>query len=618
MRFRFRSFERNERTQAVPEAGKEGPYRVHFRRAGALLLTATLTVAAVVMFGSIVQSDGYDWLDVPRVALIAIAGFWLAWGTCTAVLGVLFDPDPRRRTEDISACRTAILMPVYNESAEPVMARLETMIRQLTDSDSASGFEVFLLSDSTRPEAVVAEQAAFARLQQRVGDLLPLYYRHREKNSGRKAGNIADFVRRSGGGYDFMLVLDADSLMRGETIIEMVRRMAAEPQMGLLQSLPQTIGMKTLFGRLLQFSSFLYGPSFARGVAALQGTAGPFWGHNALIRVEAFARSCGMQPLKGRPPFGGHVLSHDTVEAALLARDGWLVRLDPDLTGSYEEAPPNLIEYAKRDRRWCQGNLQHARVLTAPRLKLWSRAMIVQGIFSYLGSPVWLLFLLSTLAAPLFAMAPVYFDERVPFPIFPHPETSKALALLFGVVVLLIVPKASLLVRVILQGQAKRFGSILRVTLSAIIELFLTSLFAPVHMMFQTRSVLQVMMGADGGWPASAREDGGLSFLASFKASWWMAFGGIAALAYCYEASPDLLPWLMPVAIPLAVAPLLVWMSGSLFIGQKMTQAGVFLTPIEVDGDPAVQLYRRLSGEVWTGEGTTAAAEPSPLNPALA
>lgn len=586
--------------------GSEAGPGVVIRRAGALVLTTILTVAAASLFGTIVQSDGYDWLDVPRVALIAIAGFWLAWGTCTAVLGVLFDPEPRRRSANIVGWRTAILMPVYNESPEPVMARLETMMREVEPLREGTTVEIFLLSDSTRADAIEAEQKAYRRLQLRAGHLLPLHYRHREKNIGRKAGNIADFVRRSGGGYDFMLVLDADSLMRGDTIIEMIRRMSAEPRLGLLQSLPQTIGMKTLFGRLLQFSSFLYGPSFSRGVAALQGNAGPFWGHNALIRVEAFARSCGMAPLKGAAPFGGPVLSHDTVEAALLARDGWQVRLDPDLIGSYEEAPANLIDYAKRDRRWCQGNLQHSKVLFAPRLKLWSRAMIVQGIFSYLGSPVWLLFLLSTLAAPMFAMPPVYFDARVPFPVFPHPETSKALALLFGVVLLLIMPKASLLIRVILRGEARLFGGRLRATVSAILELFLTSLFAPVHMMFQTRSVLQVLFGADGGWPASARDDGQVSFAASLKASWWMSVGGLCALGYSYQTLPDLFPWLAPVGVPLAIAPLLVWMSGSLVLGNGLRRAGLFLTLVDTQHDRAVDRFETLRATVWDGSGAEA------------
>lgn len=583
----------------TPGTNSDKPLAVAIRRSGALILTACLTLGAVGMFGTIVQSDGYDWLDVPRVVLIAIAAFWLAWGTCTAVLGVLFDPPPRARDVDISRRRTAILMPIYNEGADPVMARLETMIRELHAAKVDSEFEVLVLSDSTRAEAITAEQAAFSRLSARVGALLPLYYRHREKNIGRKAGNIADFVRRSGGRYDFMLVLDADSLMQADTIIEMVRRMSAEPKLGLLQSLPQTIGMKTLFGKLLQFSSFLYGPSFSRGVAALQGVAGPFWGHNALIRVEAFAKSCGMAPLTGKPPFGGHVLSHDTVEAALLARDGWSVRLDPDLTGSFEEAPPNMIEYAKRDRRWCQGNLQHGRVLLAPRLRLWSRAMIVQGIFSYLGSPVWLLFLISTLVAPLFALPPVYFDERVPFPVFPHPETSTALALLFGVVVLLIVPKASLLLRVLLKGEAGGFGGNIRVCISAVLELLLTSLFAPVHMMFQTRSVLQVMAGLDSGWPASAREDGGLGLLESVKSSWWMSFVGLAGLAYSWTTLPDLLPWLMPVAIPLSVAPVLVWMSGSLFMGKSLSRMGLFHTPVDGGRNATVTSFNELLETAW-------------------
>jgi membrane glycosyltransferase len=577
---------------------------VFVRRAGALVLTLALTWAAASMFGTVAQSDGYDWLDVLRIALIAVAGFWLAWGTCTALLGVLFASVPPLRSAGKLSSRTAILMPVYNEVAEPVMARIEAMYRALEGAGYLNAFDLFVLSDSTRAEAITAEQNAFRTLLMRLQDGNRLFYRHREKNVGRKAGNIADFVRNSGGAYDFMLVLDADSLMRAETIVEMVRRMEADTKLGLLQSLPQTIGLKTLFGRLMQFSSFLYAPSFSRGVAALQGRAGPFWGHNALIRTRAFAQSCGMAPLNGKAPFGGHVLSHDTVEAALLARDGWSVRLDADLTGSYEEAPANMLEYAKRDRRWCQGNLQHGKILLAPRLRMWSRAMILQGIFAYLASPVWLIFLVSSLAAPMFAPPPVYFDGRSPFPVFPHPETTVALALLFGVGALLILPKAILLIRALVLGQGKQFGGGWLASLSAVCELFLTSLLAPIHMMFQTRSVLEILSGRDAGWPAASRDDGTLSFWEALSGSWWMVLTGAASLAFSHLYVPDLWFWLLPVAVPLAMSPLLIWSTASVWLGGLLRKAGLLVTPVEQSGDEIIQLMEdSLLGQKGQAEG---------------
>ncbi|MBD8890064.1 glucans biosynthesis glucosyltransferase MdoH [Roseibium litorale] len=578
---------------------------VQSRRLGALVLTLILTIGAVSMFGTIAQSDGYDWLDVVRVSLIAISAFWLAWGTCTALLGVLFTPDTPASISGLPQGRTAILVPVYNESCGPVFARIEAMYRSLQAEPGGHAIDFHVLSDSTRADAVEAEKAAYraALLKLEAGGCL--YYRHRSPNVGRKAGNIADFVRTSGGAYAYMLVLDADSLMRGKTIMEMVRRMEAEPRLGLLQSLPQTIGLKTLFGRMLQYSSGIYAPTFTRGVAALQGDAGPFWGHNALIRVAAFAGSCGMAPLTGKPPFGGHILSHDTVEAALLARDGWIVRLDPGLEGSYEEAPPNMIEFAKRDRRWCQGNLQHAKILLAPRFSLWNRTNIIQGIFSYLSSPVWLFFLVSSLAAPLVAPPPVYFDGHSPFPVFPHPETTTALALLFGVGALLILPKLTLLVRAILRREAWRYGGTVRASISSFLELLVTSMLAPIHMMFQTRSVMQIVFGADSGWPAASRDDGTISFWESLSASWWMSVTGVSGLFFAHLFAPELWYWLLPVALPLVIAPVMIYVTASVWVGNLCHRLGLFLIPSDVEGDPVIEMME--AAEEGREIGTAAA-----------
>ncbi len=552
------------------------------RRLGAMVLTTVLTGLAAFMFGMVAQSDGFDWMDVLRILLIVLAAFWLAWGACTAVLGTLYKPKPSPAVDGLPEGRTAILMPVYNESTVPVFARIEAMYKSLERLGVLHLFDFHILSDSTRAECVTEEEQAYRRLLFRLHGAGHIYYRNRVKNVGRKAGNIADFGRTSGGAYDYMLVLDADSLMRGETILEMARRMEADEELGLLQSLPQVIDLQTIFGRMLQFSASFYGPVFSRGVACLQGSEGPFWGHNAIIRVKAFAQSCGMLPLEGKPPLGGHILSHDTVEASLLARDGWTVRVDPDLDGSYEGAPPNLIEFAKRDCRWCQGNLQHSRIVRAPRLRLWNRISIVQGIFSYLASPIWLLFLIASLAAPLVAPQPVYFDRSSMFPIFPHPETTIALALLFGVVALLILPKALLLVQSLLNGTARHFGGAFKVVVSAVLELILTSLVAPIHMMFQTRSVMQILLGRDSGWPATARDDGSLTFGEAFKGTWWMAITGAAALIFAYVYVPGLRYWLMPVSIPLILAPFLTCFTASPRIGNGFMRMGLFLAPNDI------------------------------------
>ncbi|MBN9671572.1 glucans biosynthesis glucosyltransferase MdoH [Roseibium aggregatum] len=551
------------------------------RRLAMVLCATSLTVAASFMFATVVQADGFDWLDVVRITLMAIAAFWLAWGGCIAFFGILFPDESHPRSGPVPEGRTAVLLPIYNEATGPVFARLAAIMRSVGQLKAADQFDFFVLSDTTRLEVAEKERQAYEALLAQEGAGGRLFYRRREKNIGRKAGNIADFVTTSGGAYEYMLVLDADSLMEGETILEMVRRMEADPRLGLLQSLPRIIGLDTLFGRLLQFATSLYGPYFARGLAAVQGGEGSFWGHNALIRTRAFAASCGMAPLQGEPPFGGHILSHDTIEAALLARDGWTVRLDPDLTGSYEEAPANMVDYAKRDRRWCQGNLQHGRVLVAPRFRFWSRLAILQGIFAYLASPIWFLFLIASLAAPLAAPAPVYFDGHSPFPVFPHPETATALALLFGLVALLILPKLLLAIRALADGSTAEFGGPLRLLVSFLLETVLTSMLAPLHMMFTCRSVVQVLTGADSGWPAAERDDGSLSFATSLSATWWIVVTGVAGILFSNYFVPELFYWLLPVAVPMALAPVLIWSTASVSLGKATARIGLFAVPAD-------------------------------------
>ncbi len=264
---------------------------------------------------------------------------------------------------------TAILVPVYNEDPVATFARIAAMDASLRATGPGDRFHFAILSDTRSDEVAARERIWFLRLLADTHGEGRIFYRRRTQNKGRKAGNIEDFIKRAGAAYEFAIILDADSLMEGATMVEMVRRMEAAPDLGLLQTLPTIIRAKSRFGRTMQFAGAFYSPIFARGLAMMQGRTGPFWGHNAIVRVKAFAQSCGLPELSGRPPFGGHILSHDYVEAALLARAGWTVRVDDDLAGSYEEAPENIIDHAKRDRRWCQGNLQHARLIFAPGLK---------------------------------------------------------------------------------------------------------------------------------------------------------------------------------------------------------------------------------------------------------
>jgi len=588
-----------------PFASSRESVSIHFRRLAAVILTACLTATGVLLFIDVVASDGFNLLDGLRVILLALTSGWLAWGACTAFIGLLFPP--RVRPADPSWTgpegRVAILMPIYNEDAANVLANIVAMYEELEATGHGDAFDFHILSDSNKPERAAEERRLHREIITRFGAGNRIFYRRRTENSGRKAGNIKAFVTTSGGAYKAMLVLDADSIMRGAIILEMVRRMDADPELGLLQSLPVVVGKASLFGRALQFSAAFYAPVFSRGVAALQGRHGSFWGHNALIRVEAFAECCGLPPLPGAPPFGGDILSHDFVEAALLARGGWKVRLDPDLGGSYEEAPASLLEYAKRDRRWCQGNLQHSMVLGTPGFPYWSRVALLQGIMAYLASPMWALFLLVSLLALIVAPAPVYFPiAGSGVPVFPQPERAKAIALIIGIAALLVLPKALIVWRGLLHENTKAYCGGPALVASALCELLLSSIIAPVIMMFQTRSVAEVLLGRDSGWPTADRSDGSVSLRTGFRSSWWMTVTGCAALVSAWFAAPALLVWLWPVAVPLVLAPVVISATASRDVGRRSAEAHLFLTPAETMPEPVLRRARALRVSLATAK----------------
>ncbi|SKA07359.1 membrane glycosyltransferase [Consotaella salsifontis] len=580
-----------------------------------------LALLAAMLFATVITVNGLTWLHVVQIGLLAICCFWLAWGFNTAMAG-LFTAGPRRAPRPVSAwrglSRTAILVPVYNEDAVAVFARVAAMIEGLRAIGALDQFDVHVLSDSTRQECRDAEQLWARRLSAELGVAAHLYYRNRTNNIGRKAGNIADFVTNNGGAYEYMLVLDADSLMRPETMVEMVARMEREPELALLQTLPLIIGRKTLFGRALQFSAALYSPIFSRGIAWLQGREGPFWGHNAIIRTRAFAASCGLPKLPGKAPFGGDILSHDFVEAALLARAGYKVRVDPDLDGSYEEAPANLIEYAKRDRRWCQGNIQHGRLIGAPRLRTWSRIALVQGIMAYAASPLWLFFIVFSLLDPILAPAPNYFPADSLFPVFPRPETGKALLLLVGIGVLLLLPKTLIAFGNAFSRHRFKFGGFITVLASATAELLTTSILAPVMMMFQSKAVFEILVGADGGWPATEREDGSLPLSTALRSSWWMVAAGTALLYATYVFAPDLFLWVCPIAVPLVISPLLISFSGDPEIGERIRATGVFATPFELHPEEVIRATAKWRRRLISLEATTSSREGASISLGMA
>ena len=514
----------------------------------------------------------------------AITLAWIGFAASSAIAGLLI-PASRHATASPANSRTALLMPIYNEDPARTTAALQAMAEDLARIDAAQYFEIVIVSDSTQVDPWIGESLAVDRLRRDLRDIMPVWYRRRWHNTGRKAGNVEEFVKRWGGRYDYMIVLDADSLMTAETMLELVKRMQGDPRLGILQTIPLLIGSASLFSRLQQFAGRIYGALIARGVAAWSGNEGNFWGHNAIIRVAAFAQACGLPQLPGRRPFGGHVLSHDFVEAALIRRAGWKVRMATDLEGSWEESPPSLVDIAIRDRRWAQGNLQHSKIIGANGLTMTSRAHFLIGIMSYLSSPLWLMLLLVGFALTLQAslIRPEYFTSEFQlFPNWPVFDAPRMTKLFIFTMVVLFTPKVLGWLRGLFIGRVRKgCGGVLGVTVSTLLETIISALYAPIMMLVQTQHVVSIVTGRDSGWGPQRRHAAATGWSEAWMVHWPHVFIGLIFAGIAYLLSPTLLAWLSPTLAGLLLAIPLSKVSGSARAGNILRRIALLRTPEE-------------------------------------
>lgn len=546
------------------------------------------------MLAIISVNDDPTMLQRLMVVFFGLTLAWISHAAASAAAGLLPAPRPPLCVDPEAPTRTALVMPIYNEDATRTTAGLRAMAEALAERGAAAGFEMVILSDSTQPDAWIHETQAVATLRDVLRDIMPVWYRRRWRNTARKVGNLHDFVEHWGARYDFMITLDADSLMGAGTLIRLQQAMQADPGLGLLQTLPRLVGRRSLYARLQQFGSRMYGPPAARGVAAWSGNEGNYWGHNAIIRIAAFAGACGLPVLPGRKPFGGHILSHDFVEAALLRRAGWKVRMVCAWDGSYEESPPSLIDLAIRDRRWAQGNLQHSKVLGAAGLSLHSRLHFVLGIFSYLSSPLWLVLLLLGLALSVQAglHQPQYFDYDFQlFPNWPLFDSQRMLSLFGFSIVVLFVPKALGALAALFSRRVVSLVGLPELLASILFELFLAALYAPVQMLLQSRHVIEILTGRDAGWQTQRRSEGSVTWAEAWRFHWGHTLAGLVMGALFAALAPELLWWLSPVLAGLLLSVPLSHVSGSVKVGRMLGRIGLLLTPEEVR--PPAVLARR-------------------------
>jgi membrane glycosyltransferase len=566
----------------------------HWRRALFLGLTLATSLIAADMMLDIRRANGLSLLEVASLVLFTILFSWITGAFWTAVAGFiirLIGRDPAVIHQDevegrALHLRTALIMPIYNEDTSRVAAGIDIIWRSLQSQAEQAAFDFFILSDTRKPEIARAEEAAWRALVARHNAQGRIFYRRREINSGRKAGNVADFVQKWGDAYESMIVLDADSIMSGRTIVSLARLMEKHQEVGIIQALPQPAGRDTLFARFIQFGARLNGPMLSTGLSFWQLGEGNYWGHNAILRIKPFARHCGLPSLPGRAPLGGEILSHDFVEAGLMRRAGYRVWLLADIDGSWEEVPSNIIDFAARDRRWAQGNMQHIKLLRAKGFHWLSRLHMLTGILSYATSPIWMAVLvLSSVLVCLAAVQGHQYFEPGAFTLFPNwPESrmDEIASLLTVTAFVLLMPKVLGMTLALVNPVLRRgFGGAGKLMSSLLLEQAFSIVLAPAMMVFHATFVVSTLAGVPVAWDAQDRGDRGITYAAAFRRHRWHVALGIGWGAIILTFAPEYIYWMMPVLGGLVLSvPLTVYTSRST-LGVKLRERGYLLTPEE-------------------------------------
>lgn len=548
--------------QPTTPTGTQSVAALSRRRLLVVVLNVATYLAMMGAAATILASGGFNVVDGVLLAALSIGLPWTVLGFWNALIGLWLLHGRRDPISVVSAfaaagadggplsIRTAVLMTLRNEDPARAFLRLRTVKSSLDASGHGDAFDYYILSDTSLPEIASAEAATTAAWQRELGpsNAGRIIYRRREINTGFKAGNVRDFCTQWGGGYELMLPLDADSLIAGESVVRLVRMMQAHPRIGILQTLVVGMPSSSAFARIFQFGMRHGMRTYTMGQAWWVGDCGPFWGHNALVRIKPFSEQCQLPVLPGTPPLGGHVLSHDQVEATLMRRAGYEVRVLPEELGSWEDNPPTVIEFARRDNRWCQGNMQYVRLLDLPGLMPISRFQLAWAILMFLGPPA---FTLMIALAPLAAWQA---RDVVDFP------TGAAIALYVLFLLMYLSPKITgLLDTLLTPGGVARYGGAPLFLAGAGIELIFSFLLGAISSIRTTIFMVGLAFGATVVWGGQARDAHRLSWVDAATNLWPQTLFGIVVCGAIYLVEPAVLWWSLPLtagyllSVPVAV-----------------------------------------------------------------
>ncbi len=540
-----------------------------------------LWLAAVAL-----SAGGLGVADVVLLILFAVTLPWMVIGFWNATIGFLimrFARDPvtvvtpaaaQVRGDEPIVASTAILMCTRNEAPERVAQHLAPLLEGLVARGHGARFHLYILSDTDDPAIAASEEVRFALLAGTFQRRLAVSYRRRRANTGFKAGNIQDFCERWGSAHDFALVLDADSIMTSDMILRLTRIMQADPRLGILQSLITGMPSSSAFARVFQFGMRLGMRSYTIGSAWWQGDCGPYWGHNALIRITPFMAHCMLTD--------SHLLSHDQLEAVLMRRAGFEVRVLPEEGGSFEQNPPTLLEFIRRDQRWCQGNMQYARFVVMPGLHPVSRFQLVFAMLMFLGSPAWIGLLVLGSGAAAFSEPGA----------FVHPGTGIAVFLL--VLVMWFAPKIATFIDVLARPQLRRgFGGGTRFVASTAIETMFFLLLAPIMWLGHTLFMAGLLFGRAIGWGTQTRDDHAVPFALAARQLWPHTLLGLGAIALLAAAVPAAIPYALIVAGGLAASIPLAVLTAAPSVCRALVALGVGRLPEETAPPPELAAIAR-------------------------
>ena len=554
------------------------------RRQIVFALNVITYVGMLWVAARILGTGGWTWVDVILLVCFAAGTPWTVLGFWNALIGLWLlhiKSDPMTEVAPYAAAgdeptplriKTAVFMTLRNEDPGRAILRLKTVKSSIDATGEGAVFSYFVLSDSNDPAVAAAEELAVEAWKAADPDSDRIVYRRRAENKAYKAGNVRDFCARWGKDYTLMLPLDADSLMSGAQIVRLTRMMQAHPKIGILQSLVVGMPSRSAFARIFQFGMRHGMRSYTTGQAWWVGDCGPFWGHNALVRIRPFHEECDLPILPGKPPLGGHVLSHDQVEATLMRRAGYEVRVLPEERGSWEENPPTMLEFAQRDVRWCQGNMQYLKLLDTPGLYPMSCFQLVWAILMFIGIPAW------TLMIALLPVAAWQSRHLADFPV------SLAIGLYITFFTMYLSPKiAGLLDAMLTRGGVKRYGGWFRFIPGAAIELVFSFLQGAVSTIRTSIFMIGLLLGRSVSWGGQSRDAQRLSWEAAARTLWPQTLFGTIVCGALLVVAPAVFWWSLPLtagyllAIPFAVLTAEPW------LGRAMQRLGLCGIPEDFD-----------------------------------